>query len=82
MDFNVDDNGLWVIYATADSNNTHVAKVSTSLAYQYLIGIQFGVESYLLYLDHRIIVQTFDKTSSKLFVLKIYQHFFRLFQFS
>lgn len=28
MDFNVDDNGLWVIYSTADSNNTHVAKVS------------------------------------------------------
>lgn len=28
MDFNVDDNGLWVIYSIADSNNTHVAKVS------------------------------------------------------
>lgn len=27
MDFNVDDNGLWVIYSTPDSNNTIVAKV-------------------------------------------------------
>lgn len=26
-DFNVDDNGLWVIYGTQDSNNTIVAKV-------------------------------------------------------
>lgn len=27
MDFNVDDNGLWVIYGTPYSNNTIVAKV-------------------------------------------------------
>lgn len=27
VDFNVDDNGLWVIYTSADSNNTIVAKV-------------------------------------------------------
>lgn len=29
MDFNVDDNGLWVIYSMPDSNNTIVAKVCT-----------------------------------------------------
>lgn len=28
MDFNVDDNGLWVIYSIPDSNNTIVMKVS------------------------------------------------------
>lgn len=28
VDFSVDDNGLWAIYTTADSNNTIVAKVS------------------------------------------------------
>jgi Olfactomedin-like domain len=28
MDFNVDDNGLWVIYAVPFSNYTFVAKVS------------------------------------------------------
>lgn len=27
MDFNVDDNGLWVIYSLATSNNTIVMKV-------------------------------------------------------
>lgn len=27
VDFNVDDNGLWVIYTATDSNNTIVAKV-------------------------------------------------------
>ncbi|KAJ6644219.1 Myocilin, partial [Pseudolycoriella hygida] len=36
MDFSVDDNGLWVIYTTADSNNTHVAKLDPhSLIPQY-----------------------------------------------
>lgn len=29
MDFSVDDNGLWVIFAVPDSNNTAVMKVST-----------------------------------------------------
>lgn len=27
VDFNVDDNGLWAIYTSSDSNNTIVAKV-------------------------------------------------------
>ncbi|KFB48539.1 AGAP005849-PA-like protein [Anopheles sinensis] len=36
MDFNVDDNGLWVIYGTPDSNNTMVAKLNeNNLTVQY-----------------------------------------------
>lgn len=63
MDFNVDDNGLWVIYATADSNNTHIAKVSTSLVHQYNIKFSdLGLKFTNLYSsDHRIIVETFKK---------------------
>ncbi|XP_049541678.1 uncharacterized protein LOC125954974 [Anopheles darlingi] len=36
MDFNVDDNGLWVIYGTPDSNNTMVVKLNeNNLTVQY-----------------------------------------------
>lgn len=36
IDFNVDDNGLWIIYSTAHSNNTIVAKLdSSNLEFQY-----------------------------------------------
>ncbi|XP_029726008.1 uncharacterized protein LOC109409677 [Aedes albopictus] len=37
MDFNVDDNGLWVIYSTPDSNNTIVAKLN-----EYNLDIEFS----------------------------------------
>lgn len=36
IDFNVDDNGLWIIYSAVQSNNTFVAKLdSNSLEFQY-----------------------------------------------
>lgn len=36
MDFNVEDNGLWVIFAEEHSNNTHVAKLDAdSLQVQF-----------------------------------------------
>lgn len=36
MDFNVEDNGLWVIYSEPHSNNTHVAKLDAhTLLVQY-----------------------------------------------
>ncbi|XP_058836869.1 uncharacterized protein LOC131693231 [Topomyia yanbarensis] len=37
MDFNVDDNGLWVIYSTLESNNTIVAKLN-----EYNLDIQYS----------------------------------------
>lgn len=37
VDFNVDDNGIWVIYTAADSNNTIVAKVRLNL-YTTVVG--------------------------------------------
>ena len=36
VDFNVDDNGLWIIYSTAESNHTIVAKLdANTLEFQY-----------------------------------------------
>lgn len=37
MDFNVDDNGLWVIYGTPESNNTIIAKVIIEVSRQLLV---------------------------------------------
>lgn len=46
MDFNVEENGLWVIYATAESNHTHVAKVS--VRYIFVVGIFYGTAEKLI----------------------------------
>ncbi|XP_065167503.1 uncharacterized protein [Atheta coriaria] len=43
MDFNVDDNGLWVIFGIPDSNNTAVMKVdANSLHIQYIWNISLN----------------------------------------
>lgn len=42
VDFNVDDNGLWVIYSTSSSNHTIVSLLNTSsldALYSYNISI-------------------------------------------
>ena len=50
VDFNVDENGLWVIYSTADSNNTIVSMlnpITLEALYSLNISINHHKVSYI-----------------------------------